>query len=82
MIIQSRPDISEIISPSRLISIESSFCSVNSSFISHVDDITICLLVSVWGAIGTNKKVSEFGLIIGPPQLREYAVEPVGVDTI
>ena len=46
------------------------------------EGITIGLLVNVCGAIGTSKKVSEFGFIIGPPQLSEYAVEPVGVETI
>ena len=82
MIIQSPPEISEIISPSRLISIRSSFCSVNSSLILQSEDITIGLLVNVCGAIGTSKKELEFGLIIGPPQLSEYAVDPVGVETM
>ena len=82
MIIQSPPEISEIISPSRLISIRSSFSSVNSSLILQSEDITIGLLVNVCGAMGTSKKELEFGFIIGPPQLREYPVDPVGVDII
>ena len=34
------------------------------------------------GAIGVMTKFSLFGVMIGPPQLKEYAVEPVGVETV
>ena len=34
------------------------------------------------GATGVITKLFEPGKIIGPPQLREYAVDPVGVEII
>ena len=40
------------------------------------------LTFRLWGATGVMTKLSEFGNIIGPPQLKEYAVEPVGVEII
>src|SRR4051812_25676347 len=36
----------------------------------------------LWGAIGVIIKFCEPGTAIGPPQLSEYAVEPVGVEII
>ena len=34
------------------------------------------------GAIGVSERIPFPGEIIGPPQLSEYAVEPVGVEII
>ena len=34
------------------------------------------------GAIGVNCTTGQSGVITGPPALRDYAVEPVGVDKI
>ena len=42
----------------------------------------IGLTFKLCGAIGVMTKLFEEGAIIGPPQLREYAVDPVGVATI
>jgi hypothetical protein len=54
------------------------------TFISRllVLEITIGLTFKLCGAIGVKIKLSESGTIIGPPQLREYAVDPVVVLTI
>jgi hypothetical protein len=40
------------------------------------------LTFKLCGAIGVITKFWELGYIIGPPQLSEYAVEPVGVAMI
>jgi len=39
-------------------------------------------VLSLNGEIGTISYASNKGSIIGPPELKAYAVEPVGVDTI
>ena len=36
----------------------------------------------LWGAMGVIMKLLALGTMIGPPQLREYAVDPVGVEII
>src|SRR5512139_1018876 len=43
---------------------------------------TIGLFVSVWGQIGVSTMQPVVGYSIGPPAERQYAVDPVGVDTI
>jgi hypothetical protein len=40
------------------------------------------LTLRLCGAIGVITKLLEDGANIGPPQLSEYAVDPVGVATI
>ena len=40
------------------------------------------LAVKLCGAIGVITKQFEVGIITGPPQLKEYPVEPVGVEII
>ena len=44
--------------------------------------IIIGLAFKLCGAIGVNTKALLWGYIIGPPQLKEYPVEPVGDDII
>ena len=44
--------------------------------------ITTGLTLKLCAAIGVIKKLSALGVIIGPPTLMEYAVEPVGVANI
>jgi hypothetical protein len=39
------------------------------------------LAFRLWGAIGVITKLLRL-VSMGPPQLREYPVDPVGVDTI
>ena len=48
----------------------------------QVSGIINGLTVKWWGAIGEITNDCIAGLIIGPPTLKEYAVEPVGVETI
>ena len=43
---------------------------------------TSALEANECGAIGVNCTTGQSGVITGPPALREYAVEPVGVDKI
>jgi len=43
---------------------------------------TIGRTLRLCGAIGVMTKFPELGKIIGPPQLKEYPVEPVGVASI
>ena len=38
--------------------------------------------VKVWAEVGVIIMESTLGVTIGPPADKEYAVEPVGVDTI
>ncbi len=45
-------------------------------------ETTIGRTFRLCGAIGVITKFSEVGIIIGPPQLNEYPVEPVGVEII
>jgi hypothetical protein len=45
-------------------------------------DNTIGRTVRLCGDIGVITKFADWGKMIGPPQLNEYAVEPVGVATI
>src|SRR5690606_2467829 len=52
----------------------------NSSSLSA--EITIGRTFKLCGATGVMTKLPLPGMIIGPPQLREYAVEPVGVAMI
>jgi hypothetical protein len=47
-----------------------------------VSGITIGLALRLCGATGVMIRLPEFGKIIGPPQLKEYPVDPVGVATI
>ena len=47
-----------------------------------LSEITIGLAFKLWGEIGVRISELLFGETIGPPQLNEYPVEPVGVDTI
>jgi len=44
-----------------------------------LSDITIGLTLKLCGATGVIIKQPESGKTIGPPQLSEYPVEPVGV---
>ena len=44
--------------------------------------ITKGLAFKLWGAIGVITRFFDYGIMIGPPQLREYPVDPVGVDII
>ena len=39
-------------------------------------------MLMLWGAIGFKIQHEEFGETIGPPLLKEYPVEPVGVETM
>ena len=39
-------------------------------------------MVRLCGAIGEMMKLFESGVTMGPPTLIEYAVDPVGVDTM
>ena len=50
--------------------------------ISVESGITSGLAFKLCGAIGVKIKLSASGMITGPPQLSEYPVEPVGVETI
>ncbi|MNY79637.1 hypothetical protein D3C86_2203490 [compost metagenome] len=50
--------------------------------ISVSSGITNGLAVKLCGAIGVITKLATFGVNIGPPQLKEYPVEPVGVEII
>lgn len=43
---------------------------------------TIGLTLRLCGAIGVITTLPDRGEMIGPPQLSEYPVEPVGVDTM
>ena len=52
------------------------------SFIILLSLIIIGLTFKLWGAIGVIIMLFVPGEIIGPPQLREYPVEPVGVEII
>ena len=47
-----------------------------------LSEITIGLAFRLWGEIGVRIKELLFGETIGPPQLNEYPVDPVGVETI
>ena len=51
-----------------------------STFLSS--EITSGLAFKLWGAMGVKTKFLLSGIIIGPPQLRELPVDPVGVETI
>jgi hypothetical protein len=50
-----------------------------SKVISQSSQITIGLTFKLCGATGVIAMVLEWGTMIGPPTLNEYAVEPVGV---
>ena len=56
--------------------------SVLESEILEFAGITSGLAVKVCAQIGTITNASISGLITGPPALKQYAVEPVGVETI
>ena len=45
-------------------------------------DITIGRIVRLCGDMGVRTTARHEGDIIGPPALSEYAVDPVGVDTM
>ena len=45
-------------------------------------EITNGLALRLWGAMGVSTKDFAVGSITGPPQLKEYPVDPVGVDII
>src|SRR5690606_14222792 len=45
-------------------------------------EITKGRALRLWGAIGVSTSDLAVGTITGPPQLREYPVDPVGVATI
>src|SRR5436189_3482083 len=62
--------------------LKSSLRPVTLKWISLLLEITIGRTVRLCGAMGVIIKLSESGMMIGPPQLNEYAVEPVGVETI
>ena len=47
-----------------------------------LSDNTIGLTFRLCGEMGVTTMLSDRGKIIGPPQLKEYAVEPVGVAKI
>ena len=47
-----------------------------------VSGSTIGLTFKLCGAFGVNTILFDSGNIIGPPQLNEYAVEPVDVEII
>lgn len=49
---------------------------------SELSGIINGLAVKLCGAIGVITKQLEVGIITGPPQLKEYPVEPVGVEII
>lgn len=53
-----------------------------SRFSSKSEEMTIGLTLRLWGDMGVTTKLPLPGIIIGPPQLNEYAVEPVGVAMI
>ena len=55
---------------------------VTRSRISVLSETTRGLALRLWGAIGVNTKDFAVGAITGPPQLKEYPVDPVGVETI
>ena len=44
--------------------------------------MTSGLALRLWGEIGVKTNELLDGEITGPPQLNEYPVDPVGVDTI
>ena len=48
----------------------------------QLSEITNGLAFRLCGAIGVKTKFLLSGIIIGPPQLKEYPVDPVGVDII
>ena len=50
--------------------------------ITELSDITNGLTLRLCGATGVITIFPEFGKTIGPPQLNEYPVDPVGVATI
>ena len=52
------------------------------NFMSVSSGITKGLTDMLWGAIGVSTMFLEVGEMIGPPQLKEYPVEPVGVEII
>tara|TARA_B100000212_G_scaffold5705_1_gene4259 strand:+ start:656 stop:817 length:162 start_codon:yes stop_codon:yes gene_type:complete len=47
-----------------------------------LSEITSGLAFKLCGAIGVKTRFLLSGIIIGPPQLSEYPVEPVGVEII
>ena len=55
---------------------------VTRSTISVSSEITRGLALRLWGAIGVITKLFTSGVKIGPPQLYEYPVVPVGVAII
>ena len=52
------------------------------NFILVSSGITRGRAFKLWGAIGVNTKLFAWGIRMGPPQLKEYPVEPVGVEII
>ena len=62
--------------------IQLSLLPLTLKLISLLFEITIGRTDKLCGAIGVITKLSESGIMIGPPQLKEYAVDPVGVETI
>ena len=50
--------------------------------ITESSEMTMGRIFRLWGATGVIIKLPEFGKTMGPPQLREYPVEPVGVATM
>ncbi len=66
---------------SRVSRISSALLSI-CNFMSVLSGMTKGLTARLWGAIGVSTIFLEVGEMIGPPQLKEYPVEPIGVETI